>query len=104
MVYMPSPFFDIYFMIFLIRVFTYLNCVDCRRHLDTLEEYCMRTPAQLEVIDVDREENLPLAFQHKIEGIPHTLCYDIRGNVLHSFFGVKTVDQFADIIYGAVSN
>jgi len=86
-------------MIFLIRVFTLLNCKDCLRHLQVLKDYCNRTPAKLEVIDVDSEANLPLIFKHKIEKIPHTICYDIQGNILHNIAGIKTHDQFEDIVY-----
>ena len=86
-------------MIFLIRVFTYLNCTDCKRHLDTLRQYCSRTPAELQIIDVDNESNLPLIFEYKIQGVPHTICYDINGNIIHSFFGVKTPEEFTDITF-----
>jgi hypothetical protein len=86
-------------MIFLIKVFTYLNCIDCALHLQTLQQYCERTPANLEIIDVDDEKNLPLIFHYKISGIPHTICYDIRGNIICSFFGVKTPEEFDQIIY-----
>jgi len=86
-------------MIFLIRVFTYINCIDCKRHLESLREYCARTPAELQIIDVDDENNLPLIFEYKIQGVPHTICYDINGKVLHSFFGVKTFEEFMDITY-----
>lgn len=91
-------------MIFLIKVFTLLNCKDCLRHLQTLKDYCNRTPAKLEIIDVDREENLPLIFKHKIEKIPHTICYDIRGNILHSIAGVKTHEQFDNIVYYGIDD
>lgn len=65
-----------------------------------LREYCNRTPTSLEIIDVDLEENLPLIFKHSIAGIPHTVCYNIRGEILHSFFGVKTDEEFNNILYG----
>jgi len=86
-------------MVFLIRVFTLLNCIDCLKHLQTLQSYCDRTPANLQIIDVDKEENLPLIFEHKIEGIPHTICYDISGNIICSFEGIKTPEEFDLILY-----
>lgn len=89
-------------MIFLIKVFTLLNCKDCLRHLKMLKEYCDRTPTQLEIIDVDDEKNLPLIFEHKIEAIPHTICYNVRGEIMHSIAGVKTIDEFEDIVYYAI--
>jgi hypothetical protein len=53
----------------------------------------------LQIIDVDKEENLPLIFEHKIEGIPHTICYDISGNIICSFEGIKTPEEFDLILY-----
>lgn len=91
-------------MIFLIKVFTLLNCKDCLRHLQMLKDYCNRTPARLEIIDVDDEKNLPLIFKHKIEAIPHTICYNINGDILHSIAGVKTHEQFEDIVYYGVES
>ncbi len=91
-------------MIFLIKVFTLLNCKDCLRHLRMLKEYCNRTPTQLEVIDVDKEENLPLIFKHKIESIPHTLCYNIKGDIIHTILGVKTPEEFDDIVYYGIES
>lgn len=75
-----------------------MNCTDCQRHLDTLRRYCDQTPASLHIIDVDDEKNLPLIFEYKIQGVPHTLCYNIRGEVLHSFFGVKTYEEFLESV------
>ena len=86
-------------MIFLIKVFTLLNCVDCLRHLKVLQEYCDRTPANLEIIDIDDEKNLSQIFEHKIQGIPHTICYNIRGEIVCSFFGVKNAQEFDEIVY-----
>jgi hypothetical protein len=91
-------------MIFLIRVFTYLNCKDCAKHLKTLREYCSRSPANLEITDVDDEKNLHLIFEHKIEFIPYTICYDIRGNILHKISGVKTIEEFEDIVYYGIQD
>ena len=91
-------------MIFLIKVFTYLNCTDCLRHLKTLRDYCERTPTSLEIIDIDKEENIPLLFEYKITGIPHTLCYNIRGEIIHSFSGVKTPEEFDDIVYHRITD
>ena len=86
-------------MIFLIKVFTLLNCKDCLRHLQTLKDYCDRTPTNLEIIDVDDEKNLPLIFKYRIEAIPHTICYNIAGDVVHSIPGVKTPEEFDSIVY-----
>jgi len=86
-------------MIFLIRVFTYLNCKDCIKHLQTLRDYCARTPTGLEIIDIDKEENIPLLFEHNLSAIPHTICYNIRGEIMHSFGGVKTPEEFDCIVY-----
>ena len=91
-------------MIFLIKVFTYVNCTDCLKHLKTLRDYCDRTPTTLQIIDVDKEENLHLIFEYKIVSIPHTICYNIRGEVLHSFGGVKTPEELDDIIYYRVNS
>ena len=74
------------------------------RHIQTLREYCDRTPTRLEIIDVDVEENLPLIFEYKIAGVPHTICYNIRGEIMYSFFGVKTPEEFDDIVYYGISN
>jgi hypothetical protein len=86
-------------MIFLIKVFMILNCIDCLRHLKTLKDYCARTPANLEIVDIDDEKNLDLILDSKIEGIPHTICYNIRGEIVCSFFGVKTAEEFDQIVY-----
>lgn len=91
-------------MIFLIKVFTLLNCKDCLRHLQMLKDYCNRTPTRLEIIDVDNEKNLPLIFEHKIEAIPHTICYNIKGDIMHSIAGVKTTEEFIDIVYYGVES
>ena len=99
-----SPVFIYTSMIFLIKVFTYVNCVDCLRHLKTLRDYCDRTPTILEIIDIDKEENIPLIFEYNIIGIPHTLCYNIRGEIMHSFPGVKTAEEFDDIVYHRICN
>jgi thioredoxin-related protein len=53
----------------------------------------------LQIIDIDKEENIPLIFEYKIDGIPHTICYNIRGEIMHSFPGVKTPEEFDNIVY-----
>jgi len=74
------------------------------RHLKTLRDYCDRTPTSLEIIDVDKEENIPLIIEYKIAGVPHTICYNIRGEIMYSFPGVKTAEEFDDIVYHRVAN
>lgn len=96
---MVLPSFHIYYMIFLIKVFTLLNCKDCLCHLQMLKEYCDRTPTNLEVIDIDDEKNLSTILDHKIQGIPHTICYNISGEIIISFFGVKSAQEFDQIVY-----
>ena len=53
---------------------------------------------------MDDEKNLHLIFEYKIEFIPYTICYDIRGNILHKISGVKTIEEFEDIVYYGISD
>jgi len=86
-------------MIFLIKLYSLLDCIDCLKYQQVVQEYCDRTPTELQIIDVDDFNNLSIILNAKIKGIPYTVFYDIHGSVIFNLEGVHSAEDFDQFIY-----
>lgn len=86
-------------MIFLIKFFTILNCQDCKKYQQVLQDYCNKTPTELQLIDVDNYDNIRIVLDSKMTGIPFCIFYDMNGNILFTLEGIHSSEEFDQIIY-----
>ena len=86
-------------MIFLIKLFTILNCIDCKKYQQVIQDYINKYSIELQIIDVDNIDNLNLVLDSKIQSIPYAVFYNIHGSVMFSIEGVHSEEEFDTIIY-----
>lgn len=86
-------------MIFLIKFFTLLSCIDCKKYQVVIQDYCNRTPTQLHIIDVDNYDNIRIVLDSKLTGIPYCIFYDMNGTILFTLEGVHSAEEFDTFLY-----
>ena len=86
-----------------LKVYTILNCKDCKEYHKTLDEVCAQFNITKQLVDVDTDEslekNLLDMVKYDVRGIPHTIVFD-DDKIQSSAQGILTKEQLIKLIYG----